>query len=207
MNYTEIIFTINTLDGKTFPISISSRDAQNVYGGSKNQYNKYGLDVLKEAISKHTGNGPVIQQLITEDKELTISDPLIQLEITLMLKPSFYINFLLPYIKQEYPLYSDIDFLQDRTAYTLESSTWESIICYLGNYITSSEGVGDGYIPQIKVLGEYRDYFKIATKDLPLDYLRDPNLWVDKKYIINDETPEYIWLRYNKNNMEIVLDN
>ena len=94
---TEITFTIQKLNGETFPISITRTDADTVYHRTSNLYNKYSLDILKKAISKHTGTDPITQQLITHDRELTISDSLIPLEgqlITLITKPLFSFRFI-----------------------------------------------------------------------------------------------------------------
>jgi hypothetical protein len=188
MNSTEIQFTIQCLDGDTFPISIARTDAEKVFGGELNRYNQYGLDVLKDAISVHNGTDPVIQQLVTDDSELTISDSLIPLEnkvITLMIKPSFLIEFSLqrpyPMMYLHYHLVDNIKYLAD------PSNTPEPIVCYL-----QSENV-----PQIEAIGQYRDYFKIKTKNIPRSLTR--------RHLYG--TFPTVWLRYDNRSMKIVLIN
>jgi hypothetical protein len=188
MSSTEIQFTIQCLDGDTFRISIARTDAEKVFCGELNLYNQYGLDVLKDAISVHNGTDPVIQQLICEDhdSELTISDSLIPLEnkvITLMIKPSFLIEFSLkrPYPKSylHYHLVDNIKYLAD------PSNTPEPIVCYL-----QSENV-----PQIEAIGQYRDYFKIKTKNISRSLTR--------RHLYG--TFPTVWLRYDNSSMKIVL--
>ena len=66
----QIQFTIQTLDGETFQVSIPVTEAEQVYQETNSPYNHYGLDYLKDAICSSTGNDPVSQQLIGEE-ELT----------------------------------------------------------------------------------------------------------------------------------------
>ena len=64
MNSTEIEFTIQGLDGETFSVKISRTEAERYWHQLiESAYNKYGLDVLKEAITEHNGTDPVSQQL------------------------------------------------------------------------------------------------------------------------------------------------
>ena len=199
MNSTEIQFTIQCLDGDMFPISIARTDAENVFCGERNLYHQYGLDVLKDAISVHNGTDPVIQQLICEE-ELTISDSLIPLEnkvITLMIKPSFLIEFSLkrPYPKSHlhYHLVDNIKYL------AVPSNTPEPIICYL-----QSEN-----LPRIEAIGQYRDFFKIKTKNIPQSDLRCIYAGVpSNEQFVLFESPlltSTVWLRYDNRSMKIVF--
>jgi hypothetical protein len=199
MNHNEITFTIQTLDGDTFPISITRTDAENVFSGSGRQYNKYGLDVLNDAICKHTGHDPVIQQLFNHDSELTISDSLIPLEnkvITLMIKPSFYINFAVLtddwfVLFHMYQLDASLDYLRDYSP--------PSTICYLQKVANKPNPF------PIEVLGQFRDFFKIAIKNIPIHLLIcDRRLSNVKQYYVTNKTPEYVWLRYDKTHLKII---
>jgi hypothetical protein len=207
MSSTEIQFTIQCLDGDTFRISIARTDAENVFCGELNLYNQYGLDVLKDAISVHNGTDPVIQQLICEDQdsELTISDSLIPLEnkvITLMIKPSFLIEFslhrpcdnhpTLPWGTNDYHLVANIKYLAD------PSNASEPIICYL-----ESEK-----LPRIEAIGQYRDFFKIRIKNLPHNAIR---YWYkqlpasENSFLCIDRSAvSTVWLRYDNRSMKIV---
>ena len=94
---TKIEFTIQTLEGDTFSVSIPLSEAEKHWTQFHHPYIKYGLDILKDAISEHNGTDPFTQQLFGPTEELTISDSLIPLAnqvITLMIKPSFSIHFL-----------------------------------------------------------------------------------------------------------------
>ena len=197
MSSTEIQFTIQCLDGDTFPISIARTDAEKVFGGELNRYNQYGLDVLKDAISVHNGTDPVIQQLVTDDSELTISDSLIPLEnkvITLIIKPSFLIEFSL---RRPYPRSYLHYHLVDNIKY-LAAECPEPIICYL-----QSEN-----LPQIEAIGQYRDFFKIKTKNIPHSVLRPIYAGVpSNEQLVLFESPilpSIVWLRYDNRSMKIV---
>jgi hypothetical protein len=196
MNSTEIQFTIQCLDGDSFPISIARTDAEKVFHGKSNLYNQYGLDVLKDAISVHNGTDPVIQQLVTDDSELTTSDSLIPLEnkvITLIIKPSFYIDFVDLFdnwfvLFNIFQLDANLDFWRD-------DGSEPSTICYLQKVPHTTHA--------IEVLGQFRDFFKIAIKNIPPHLLYDSRkaLW---QYNISEKTPEYVWLRYDKTYMKII---
>ena len=203
MNDDKITFTIQTLDGETFPISIARSEAENVWMQLKNQYNKYGLDILKEGICKHTGIDPVAQQLVNHDSELTTSDSLISLEnkvITLIIKPSFYINFV-DLVDNGFVLFhifqldANLDFLRDDGAGPFT-------ICYLQKAALKNKSRRS----PIEVLGQFRDFFKIAIKNIPPHLLYDSikAIW---QYNISEETPEYVWLRYDKTYMKIITKN
>ena len=189
---TEIKFIIQTLNGNTFPISISR--ALEVCSPTSNPYNKYGLDVLKEAISVHTGTPPIVQQLFGK-RELTISDSLLPLAgqvIILIEKPSFYIDFIPTPVGSiyEFQLDANIEYL----AGDGPPDKWDAVICYLSGSI----------ILPIKVIGQHREHFKIETKELPYHLLQASNLWLPARYIITNKTPEYLWLRYDKRSMKIM---
>jgi hypothetical protein len=190
MSSTEIQFTIQCLDGDTFRISIARTDAEKVFGGELNRYNQYGLDVLKDAISVHNGTDPVIQQLVSDDSELTISDSLIPLEnkvITLMIKPSFLIEFSLqrpyPMSYLYYHLVANIKYLAD------PSNAPEPIIYYLQSI----------NVPRIEAIGQYRDFFKIKTKNIP-DSVKIRHGYKEWEH----GTFSMGWLRYDNRSMKIV---
>ena len=218
MSSTEIQFTIQCLDGDTFPISIARTDAEKVFCVERNLYNQYGLDVLKDAISVHNGTDPVIQQLITDNSELTISDSLIPLEnkvITLIIKPSFAINFsdfgnycndsVYIYGPSDYHLVANIKFLAD-------AGGSEPVIGYLqrGFKLPPAGGCCLKW-PQIEVIGQYRDFFKIKTKNIPQSVLRSIYAGVpSNEQFVLFESPlltSTVWLRYDNRSMKIVLIN
>jgi hypothetical protein len=183
----QIQFTIQTLLGESFQVSISVTEAEKVYrpANHSDPYNNYGLDYLKEAISIHTGNDPVSQQLICQE-ELTNSTPLITLAssvITLIVKPSFTIKFITPpYLIQR---------LLIRPHYLAR------IECYL--FVSLSK-------LRVSVRGIVDDYFKIAIADL---ILANAILLVHESphqnsYIITTDTPTYVWLRFYKSHIKIV---
>jgi hypothetical protein len=183
---TEIKFTIQCLDGDTFQVSIPRTEAEKIMPRHANQYDKYGLDVLNDVISKHNGTDPITHQLFG-DQELTISTPLIPLEnkvITLMIKPSFRIEFSLgpsSSWQYEYQLYDNITDLSHDSVLRVSR---EPILSY-----------SQRDIPQIEVIGQYRDFLKIASQKLP--HFRNNNF---------HQTPplKYVWLRYDKWSMKIV---
>jgi hypothetical protein len=191
MNILQIKFTIQSLDGETFPISILRRAAQKIYNKSTMKYfshdpiyKQYGLDVLKDAICVYKGTDPCIQQLVCGE-ELTLSTPLIPLEnkvITLILKPSFRIEFANP-TSDLAPHQYAIDAIN---SYLAGSRIYKYTICLLNNKTQ---------IPQIEVLGMYRNYFKIASEHLPSQYLTSWAYGNKVPYIICPDTPKYVWLR------------
>ena len=201
----QIQFTIQTLLGETFQVSIPVTDVEKVFQKKTNKYHYYGLDYLKDAICSSTGNDPVSQQLIGEE-ELTIATPLLPLVdtvITLIVKPSFTIEFTaLPTENVVYMLLSTNDTPLAPISDWNDSSL--SIICYLCDGLRT-------WFPQkqfkLRVIGQRRDYFKIATADLnPVKHiaLRNSPFPLSKPYIITDNTPTYVWLRFDKDNMKIV---
>jgi len=187
----QIQFTIQTLDGETFQVSIPVTEAEQVYQENNSPYNHYGLDYLKDAICSSTGNDPVSQQLIGEE-ELTNRTPLIPLVdtvITLIVKPPFTIEFITPQsvhrlLIHPYPLLSDP----------------AGPVCYLrsglSNLRVSARGIVD-------------NYFKIAIADLIsanaiLQLYESADLNRINKYIITHSTPTYVWLRFSKDHINIV---
>ena len=201
----QIQFTIQTLDGETFQVSILVTQAQKVYQGLQSPYNHYGLDYLKDAICSSTGNDPVSQQLICEE-ELTIATPLLPLVdtvITLIVKPPFTIHFVSNNwhtLEKHWPC-----------AYGLHSSR---TVCYLSTAETHEQ------LTTLRVIGQRLDYIKIATADLKVaDVVLRTTIPIttftllsttrshsrkDELYNITDNTPTHVWLRFNKENMTIV---
>ena len=187
MNTTEIEFTILSLDGDTFQVSIERAAAEKYWHQPYNPYSKYGLDTLKEAISKITGNDPITQQLVVT-KILTISTPIIPLAnqvITLIIIPPFSVAFTLGMSANYfYPINANIDWLTE----TQNSSTAPTI-CYLHSTTLLSP---------IEVIGMDRSHFKIKSDNIPFQYLNTPDC--DRYYW---KLPEYVWLKYDKHRMII----
>jgi hypothetical protein len=193
----QIQFTIQILNGETFPVSIFVTQAKKVYQGHQYPYNHYGLDYLKDAICSSTGTDPVSQQLICQE-ELTIATPLIPLVdtvIILIVKPPFTIHFVsnnCHALEKHWPC-----------AYGFHTSI---TVCYL---ISKQQS--------LRVIGQRFDYIKIATADLKvadvvlhrlhpislnlLNTTRSPR---NTLYNITDNTPTHVWLRFNKEHMTIV---
>jgi hypothetical protein len=195
MNSTEIEFTIQKLNGETFSVSIPRSEGEKFWQKSQNLYNNYGLDTLNDVISKHNGTDPVTQQLFCE-KELTISESLIPLSnqlITLIIKPSFYIEFALQ--ANGLPMLPGAYLLVDNILSGLHISINWAKVCYL--HCPAFQNM------QIQVIGQYRDFFKIATQNMPQHFLR-VHYNHSEPYIINSETPKYVWLRYDKRSMKKV---
>jgi hypothetical protein len=179
-------FTIQTLDGETFQVSIPLTEAELGWEESH-----YALDYLKDAICSSTGNDPVSQQLICEE-ELTISTPLLPLVdtvITLIVKPSFTIKFVSNYWHA-----FEVEFRPQK--FEVQP------LCYLN----TTENIQRN----IRAIGQRLDYIKIATADLKV---ADVILRLDKlvivetsnnRYNITDYTPTHVWLRFNKEHMIIV---
>jgi hypothetical protein len=208
-------FTIQTLDGETFQVSIPVTQAKKVYQGLQSPYNHYGLDYLKDAICSSTGNDPVSQQLIYEE-ELTSSTPLIPLVdtvITLIVKPPFTINLVSNnwHTLEEHWTTRLGKPTSVCVAYGLHSSR---TVCYLSTAETHEQ------LTTLCVIGQRLDYIKIATADLKvadvvlrttipiitftlLSTTRSPSR-KDELYNITDNTPTHVWLRFNKENMTIV---
>jgi hypothetical protein len=186
VNY-EMEFSIQSLDGDLFQVKISRYKAEKVWKLNHNPYIKYGLDVLKDEISKHTGIDTINQQLIA-DEILTIATSIIPLEnqvITLIIKPSFTIRL----VPSDCPRQIDVINWNSDCSWRCKY-----ILCYL--HCTTN-------IVQIEVIGQYRGYFKIASKNLPHDLLQDTN-WTDSvPYIMNYITPKYVWLQCDKNGIKI----
>jgi hypothetical protein len=189
----QIQFTIQTLDGETFQVSIPVTEAEQVYQETNSSYNHYGLDYLKDAICSSTGNDPVSQQLIGEE-ELTNRTPLIPLVdtvITLIVKPPFTIEFITPQsvhrlLIHPYPLFYPYSHTH--------------IVCYLRSGLSNL---------RISALGIVDNYFKIAIADLIsanaiLQKVERVNLNRINRYIITHSTPTYVWLRFSKDHINIV---
>ena len=186
----QIQFTIQTLDGETFQVSIFVTQAQKVYQGHQYPYNHYGLDYLKDAICSSTGTDPVSQQLICEE-ELTIATPLLPLVdtvITLIVKPPFTIHFV------------------SNNCHTLEKH-WP---CTYGQHLSRTVCyLISEQLTTIRVIGQRLDYIKIATADLKVAdvVLRTLTSHLSRRHVlynITDNTPTHVWLRFNKEHMTIV---
>jgi hypothetical protein len=204
MNSTEIEFTIQSLDGETFPVSIERAAGEKYWRRCgnrllRNPYSKYGLDILKEAICKITGNDPISQQLVA-DKPLNISTPIIPLAnqlITLIIMPPFSITFK-PQESSHYfhPIDANIDWFMKN------SPAPSPIICYLHSAINNPPS-------PIEVIGIYRAHFKIKGSNIPPQYLKNKHaplsytsqIQFPEQY--NWQLPEYVWLRYDNRIMNI----
>ena len=206
----QIQFTIQTLLGETFQVSIPVTDAEKVFLKNTTPYHYYGLDYLKHAICSSTGNDPVSQQLICQE-ELTIQTPLLPLVdtvITLIVKPPFTIYFLSTQIPPVlFQLLGGCS-AAGRESWT-SGDTPLSIVCYFHNYHPHPSG--HGYYPLIsnlRVIGQRRDYFKIATTNL--NTVNTEELLIQNspaaiaRYLITDNTPTHVWLRFDKDRMRIV---
>jgi hypothetical protein len=186
----QIQFTIQTLQGETFQVSLPVTEAEKVYQEPSFRYKYYGLDYLKEAICSSTGNDPVSQQLIGEE-ELTIQTsllPLVDTVITLIVKPSFTIKFIATQLGVR-------RFLQLGVRRFLVAPGREQwIICYFHPKISN-----------LRAIGQRGDYFKIAIADL-----KSTNAYLgccqqlSEPYLITTDTPTYGWIRFDKDNMKIV---
>jgi hypothetical protein len=201
----QIHFTIQTLLGETFQVSIPLTQAENIFLDNTSPYHYYGLDYLKDAICSSTGTDPVSQQLICQE-ELTIRTPLLPLVdtvITLIVKPSFTIEFTaLPTENVVYMLLSTKDTPPAPISDWNDSSL--SIICYLCDGLRT-------WFPQkqfkLRVIGQRRDYFKIAITDLHEvnELLRTSRSGrISTPYLITTNTPTYLWLHVDNDTMKIV---
>jgi hypothetical protein len=187
-----IEFIIQTLEGNTFPVSIPQTEAERIVCAtavSFNPYNKYGLDVLKDAICKQTGIDPVTQQLVGHD-ELTVYTPLLDLAnkvITLIIKPS--ISCSLAWTSRHYfQLIRDLKYLKDFSDPTLAPYTYQHVICYL---------YSETQMPPIEAIGQKENYIKLAIKNIPPELIFTFNGWSYKPMKSNYETPKNLWLQCN----------
>ena len=178
----QIQFTIQTLLGETFQVSLPVTEAEKVYQEPSFRYKYYGLYYLKEAICSSTGNDPVSQQLIGEE-ELTIQTsllPLVDTVITLIVKPSFTIKFIATQLGVQ--------------RFLVAPGREQWIICYFHPKISN-----------LRAIGQRGDYFKIAIADL-----KSTNAYLgccqqlSEPYLITTDTPTYGWIRFDKDNMKIV---
>ena len=203
-----IEFTIQCLEGNTFSVSITRAQAEKVFTyTTRNPYNSYGLDFLKDAISKQNGADPTTQQLFTSDDELTTATPLIRLTgkvITLMIKPPITVT-----LKNvaaaalgiyALPLESHIDFLKGISCGEKYHS--QSTVCYIHVPCSQEDG------PKIQAVGMNRDFFKIHIKNLPFALLRASALsYFSEPFILpnlfHKESSQHLWLRYDKNVMHL----
>lgn len=193
----QIQFTIQTLEGETFQVSIPLSEAEKTWTQKQNEcspaqyscshcnsfYEQHGLDSLKDAIHNHNGTANAIQQLICQE-ELTISTPLIPLAtsvITLIVMVPFRIDFqqfLAPHINCDvYALLANLDHFESTShthiingiSTTIKGAKASEIVTYLHLYRPPNNS---SFTPSLRVIGKIRDYFKIATADLS-----DGGLW------------------------------
>jgi hypothetical protein len=194
----QIQFTIQTLEGRTFPVSIPVTEAEKVHQEPSDPYNNYGLDYLKDAICSSTGNDSVSQQLICEE-ELTISTPLLPLAdsvITLIVKPSFTIE-----TQYEYKACQSGRYAGHPLLWEPKLSYISNIVCYFYNSNPKPR------ISNLRVIGQRRDFFKIAIADLKsANAVLRTGHSLPKPYQITTDTPTYVWLRFVKDYMKIVLN-
>jgi hypothetical protein len=218
MTTTNPTFTINTLTGNSFSVTIDINDASKIYNEQKNIYDRYGLDFLKDAISKETGINPVCQQLFAEDGELTILSSLTDVvglwgsELILLEKPSLKVKFTtttcygINGFMLETRMRAHYHHLKNRTNFPLDQpgchvfeSDKKLSICQL----FSMER-----IPDIEVIGMDRDFLCIRLRDIPSDYLKEPRPFYGmstlKDYEITPTDPEFTWLRFCSDYMEIL---
>ena len=221
---TEIEFTIQTLDGDTFTVSIPLSEAVKVWPGAftsiNSLYAQYGLDVLKDAICNHNGTDPDRQQLICQE-ELTISTPLPPLAtsvITLIVMSPFQIEFI-----PTMPVSEQVDLHAIFTGTGRRVSDVYSLVANLDHLIpkwtpfetwTPFESPAVAYLhiwyepsntTTLQVMGKRRDYFKIAKADL-IDtdrHLRNTQ-WISKKSGQYYTQLTHVWLKYNTDNIKII---
>ena len=218
MPTTSIIeFQIQGPEGNDLSVSIPLSEAEKVYtGNDSNPYDSYGLDFLKEAISKLTGVDPITMQLFISQEELTTATPLLLLEaqeISLMIKPpvaATFKNLQDAWSSECYALERNIDFLKGEEARRLPPT-----LCYIRSPAGKEKA---GYVdpPTIEAVGIYRDFLKVSIKMLPEHLLRESTYVYAPQYILGKRIqrlheaphhraqPTHLWLRFDKDNNEIV---
>ena len=206
-----IQFKIQTLEGNELSVSIQKSEAEKVYTCSDslhehtnpNPYDSYGLDFLKEAISKLNGVDPITMQLFTPQGELTTATPLLPLQnqvLSLMIKSPITVTLRKPQDPMSphsriYALERNIDFLKG----------YGITVCYIRTprYHPTrpySQIPNPLPAPTIQAVGFERGFFKISIKNLPFHLLRDSYLPNAKKFKL-PETPNHLWLRFDKSIM------
>jgi hypothetical protein len=213
MSTTNPTFTINTLTGNSFSVSIDINDVSKIYNESKNIYDQYGLDFLKEAICQETGINPVCQQLFGID-ELTISSSLTEIrELTLLQKPSLKVKFMstncygINGFMLESRMRAHYHYLKNRAI----PPSLDQPGCHVfdeDKKLSICQLFSDAEIPDIEVIGMDRDFLCIRLRDIPSVYLKEPRpfygLSTLKDYEITPTDPEFTWLRFSGDYMEIL---
>jgi hypothetical protein len=201
----QIQFTIQTLEGETFQVSIPLSEAEKTYvEGALDltllfNHEKYGLDALNDAIRNHNGTENDIQQLVC-DEELTIQTylpSLVDKVITLIVKSPFQIEFISTPGSCVHPL------LACRGKGLFSDLHTDTFIAYLHLWY---EMTTHGH--QLRVVGQMRDYFKIAFADInDSGGVVRKTRWVNSQapsYQITEDTPSHVWLHFNKAYMKII---
>ena len=207
-----IQFTIQTLEGNTFQVSIPLSEAEKVCTDTESFptfYEQYGLDALKEAIQSHHGTANAVQQLICLEEELTISTLLIPLAtsvITLIVMVPFQIEFIPSCANDSvdvsridlYPLLANLELLA--LAYGYGHGFQSVAYLHLCNESTHTR------THRLRVVGQTRDYLKIAFCDLNASggVIRKTRWVEDELYQITDDTPTHVWLHFDKAHMKIM---
>jgi hypothetical protein len=209
-----IEFDIQTLEGKEFSVCIQKSDGEKVSTGSDKDwslnahpYDSYGLDFLKEAISKRNGADPITMQLFAAQGELTTATPLLSLQnqvLSLMVKSPITVTLQNPQttVSCEGPPYAlerNIDFLKGT------GTCSRPTVCYIHT--------PHGHCPfstlplpvsatTIQAVGRERNFFKISIKNLPFHLLRDSAMTYAEPFILRPlEMPKHVWLRFDKSAM------
>ena len=210
-----IEFKIQTLEGNDFSVSIQKSEAEKVYTCNvpfcnrsliANPYDSYGLDFLKEAISKLNGVDPITMQLFTAQGELTTATQLLALQnqvLSLMVKTpiTVTVKYTGAYVRA-YALEHNIDFLKGTVAHTAPT------ICYIHTPEHQYDWAAHNPPPpviRIQAVGLERDFFKISIKNLPFHLLRDSNWTYAEKFVLRPQMamPMHLWLRLDKNTMTL----
>ena len=202
----QIEFTIQTLDGTQHTVSISKTDAKYFYDENNifhNIYAKYGLDYLKEAISKKCGVAIYAQQLVYSSEIVTISTPLVDMDkvITLIINPPFYVS-----IKEECEC-TQVDCICSPCTtgimYPIYQYRGASGLLSPHDLVLAKNDTSNS-IPLIEVIGLDRDLFRVEVANLPKD-----NIFLDcseqliSVYTPKPDDPKYGWLRYDSNCMQM----
>lgn len=215
---TTITFNIQTLEGKNFSVDLPLELCQKVHRQDaplRDYYDQYGLDHLKEAISRETGTDPVCQTIVGTD-ELNINSRLLEyrdIVLTLLVTPPLTVTFRgvlakeTPFTSRVYSYYQvekcmsvDIweEALEEGEIDSGENKHECELICYLSLEDTLRE---------IQVVGRSRDYFKVLFRSLPLSNLKSKRNFLTQEatdYEIRETDPEYVWIRYRPEQMEVI---
>lgn len=215
---TTVTFNIQTLEGKTFSVDLPLELVEKVHHQEaplRDYYDQYGLDHLKEAICQERGVDPVCQTIIGQ-RELNINSLLLDysdLLLTLLVTPSLTVTFrgvlaketestsrVYSYYQLEKSMSVDIweEALEEGEKDSGSNKHECELICYLSLEDTLTE---------IQVVGRSRDYFKVLFKSLPSAHLKCQRNFLTqeaKDYKIRDTDPEYVWIRYRPEQMEVI---